>query len=146
MKRLLIVFCLIIAVSACHPRHRRNVNRNVDHNSEHTEKKHTEKKAVRGLINKAQKQSASGKHQAACVTLERAIRVDSSNPLVWRNMAIVKYRMRDYAAAESMSLRSLSFVHNRGSLYRNNWKLIADARRAMGDKAGAKKAIEKAGN
>jgi ATP/maltotriose-dependent transcriptional regulator MalT len=50
----------------------------------------------------------------------------------------------DYAQAESVAARSNSWAGGDGRLRAENWRLIAQARAARGDAAGARAALEAA--
>ncbi|MBA1145824.1 tetratricopeptide repeat protein [Ectothiorhodospiraceae bacterium WFHF3C12] len=94
---------------------------------------------VVALVSDANAASSAGDHEQAAVRLERAIRIAPRNAALWQNLAVVRYRQERYAQAESLALKSNSLTADAG-LKRQNWLLVAEARRAMGDEAGAREA------
>lgn len=100
--------------------------------------------AVVALLDNAGRQEKSGKLEAAATTLERAVRVDPRNPLVWHRLARVRLAQEQWKAAANMATKSNSLAGGDVALQRRNWSLIAEARQRMGDSAGARAARAKA--
>ncbi len=100
--------------------------------------------AVRALGTEAERHSAAGDHDIAAARLERALRVAPRNPVLWQNLAVVRYRQGDYDQAESLAERSNAFAGGDRGLQAGNWDLIAAARRLRGDAEGASEATERA--
>lgn len=100
--------------------------------------------AVVALLDNAGRQEKSGKLEAAAATLERAVRVDPRNPLVWHRLARVRLAQEQWKAAANMATKSNSLAGGDVALQRRNWSLIAEARQRMGDSAGARAARAKA--
>jgi hypothetical protein len=74
------------------------------------------------------------------VTLERAIRIDSRNPILWHHLASVRLAEGDAIQAEQLATKSSSLAAGNYALQARNWELIAEARRKRGDAAGAQAA------
>lgn len=91
---------------------------------------------VLALVREADAASSAGEHEQAAVRLERAIRIAPRNASLWQNLAVVRYRQGRFAQAESLALKSNSLTADPG-LKRQNWLLVAEARRARGNDAGA---------
>ncbi len=150
-KLILIVFGFTFILSGCvyNPTANRTQD-NLYKSKKHAPIANKYPKSIKGnrvvvdLINKAKKQSASGDNETASTTIERAIRIEPTNPAVWHNLAIVKYRSGDYSGAETTALKSNSLVSNKHHLKTKNWELISAARKAKGDSSGAKRALQKA--
>lgn len=102
----------------------------------------TASQAVVDLMNRAQKQSNSGDFSNAAATIERALRIEPSNPALWHNLAVNHCRMGDYTQCESTAHRSLSFISPTHPLYAPNWRLIAQSRQLRGDKQGSQEALK----
>ncbi len=100
--------------------------------------------AVVALQTEADQASATGEHDRAASLLERALRVEPHNPVLWHNLAVVRYREGDLAQAESMAMRSNRYADGRRSLMQRNWELIAVARELAGDDGGAEEARQRA--
>lgn len=100
--------------------------------------------AVRDLMADAGDASEEGDHERAGALLERALRIQPDNAVLWHNLAIVRYRQDDFEQAESMALRSVSHVGGNTELERRNWKIIAVSRHLRGDDEGAEEARQRA--
>ena len=99
--------------------------------------------AVRHLLASAEQASRDGDNDRAAGQLERALRIEPRNAVLWHNLAIVRYRQGNYAQAESVALRAESFSQDDTQLRLRNWRLIAAARQERGDLEGARAAREK---
>ena len=105
---------------------------------------HAENPAVASLMEGAHADAAAGRLANAAASLERALRIEPRNPRLWQELARVRLQQRDWAQAESTAARSNSWAGSDGSLRAENWRLIAQAREARGDSAGARAALETA--
>ncbi|MCC5884959.1 MAG: tetratricopeptide repeat protein [Gammaproteobacteria bacterium] len=95
--------------------------------------------ALLALVDRAAEFSAAGDHDDAAAALERALRLSPEEPGLWHRLAAVRLAQGDWGAAEAMAQRSLD-RDERGVWRRANWRLIAEARRQAGDRAGAREA------
>lgn len=95
--------------------------------------------AVQELVGKAESASAAGRHDQASAYLERAIHIAPRNPVLWQNLAVVRYRQQRFEQAESLAMKSNS-LSGEPALKRRNWSLIAASRRERGDREGARAA------
>ena len=100
--------------------------------------------AVVALFDGARADSAAGRLSNAAASLERALRIEPRNPRLWQELARVRLAQGDWAQAESVARRSNSWAGGDAALRAENWRLIAQAREARGDSAGAKAALEAA--
>ena len=103
------------------------------------------KRAVTVLMKRADEQRRGGDLDGATVSLERALRISPEDAVLWHELAEVRMAQRQYdgvvqLAAKSNALASPQDASLRGS----NWRLIAQARRAQGDVAGARDAERRA--
>jgi len=105
-----------------------------------------ENAAVASLMQSAHADADAGRLASAEASLERALRIDPRNPRLWQQLAGVRLQQGDYAQAESLAARSNSWAGADDVLRAENWRLIAEARRARGDDAGAHEALERAGH
>lgn len=96
--------------------------------------------AVVALLGHAEQQANEGNLEAAAVTLERAIRIDSRNPVLWHHLATVRLAEGDARQAEELAKKSNVLAAGNYTLQARNWGLIAEARRKRGDTAGAQSA------
>ena len=100
--------------------------------------------AVASLVTSARADAAAGRLVQAAASLERALRIEPRNPHLWQELARVRLRQGDYAQVESVAARSNSWAGGDSRLRAENWRLIAQAREARGDAAGARAALEAA--
>ena len=100
--------------------------------------------AVVKLAEGARAESTQGEHAKAAAALERALRIEPRNPRLWQELARVRLQQRDYAQAESVATRSNSWAGSDNAVRADNWRIIAEARSARGDAAGARAALEQA--
>lgn len=97
-----------------------------------------------GLMETARSEQAAGNMVAAAASLERALRIEPRNPRLWQELARVRLRQGEHVQAENMAARSNSWAGEDRSLRAENWRIIAEARRARGDADGAKAALDQA--
>jgi Tfp pilus assembly protein PilF len=100
--------------------------------------------AVAGLMESARADAAAGKLANAAASLERALRIEPRNPRLWHELARVRSQQGQHAQAENVAVRSNSFAGDDRALRAENWRLIAESRRARGDTDGAKAALDAA--
>jgi tetratricopeptide (TPR) repeat protein len=103
-----------------------------------------ENAAIASLVNAARADTAAGRLSNAAASLERALRIEPRNPRLWQELARVRLQQGEYAQAENVATRSNVWAGNDGALRAENWRLIAQAREARGDAAGAQAALEAA--
>jgi hypothetical protein len=103
-----------------------------------------ENAAVASLVGGARADMAAGRLTNAGASLERALRIEPRNPRLWQELARVRLRQGEYAQAESVAARSNSWAGGDSRLRAENWRLIAQAREARGDAAGARAALDAA--
>ena len=96
--------------------------------------------AVVALLDHAEQQANNGDLPAAAMTLERAIRIDSRNPVLWHHLASVRLAEGDAIQAEQLAKKSNALAAGNFALQARNWGLIAEARRTRGDASGAQAA------
>jgi len=100
--------------------------------------------AVVALLSSADKQQRGGDTAGAAATLERALRIEPRNARLWHQLALLRFEQQNYRMAADLADKSNSLAQNDGELTRANWRLIARARSALGDSAGARRAQQMA--
>jgi predicted Zn-dependent protease len=100
--------------------------------------------AVIALLKTAEQQANAGDLEAAASSLERAIRIDPRNPVLWYHLATVRLSQGDARAAEQLATKSNSLATGNTVQQSRNWQLIAQARRAQRDEKGALAAEQRA--
>jgi len=103
----------------------------------------SENPAVVALADHAQTDLAAYQYGKAAASLERALRIEPRNARLWHGLAQVRLQEEEYQQAESLALRSIRFSADNIVLRSENWKLIAQCRKELGDLTGAEKALEK---
>jgi predicted negative regulator of RcsB-dependent stress response len=100
--------------------------------------------AVIALLNKAQNQSDEGRMDEASANLERALRIEPRNPVLWHELARMRLEQGQYRQAENMAAKSNLLAGTNRYLKAENWHIIGEARNRLGDLQGAREAFEKA--
>jgi len=100
--------------------------------------------ASTALVTQAHQQANSGDLAAAAATLERALRIEPDNPLVWIELGRVRLAENNPAQADSIGRKALALATGDASAQSSAWHLIADALRARGDNGGAADAERRA--
>jgi len=100
--------------------------------------------AVIALLDRADQQYQAHDLDAAAASLERALRIEPRNPRLWYQLAAIRLEQGQYGQAIQMAGKSNSLAAGDTRLQVRNWRLIAAARRAQGDAAGARAAEERA--
>ena len=100
--------------------------------------------ASRALVNQAQAQRRNGDLPGATVSLERALRIEPNNPLLWIEMGRLRMDQRNYVQAESMGRKALSMAVGDNRTQAAAWQLIADSLQARGKNPQAQEALERA--
>ena len=102
--------------------------------------------AVMALMNKAQSQVAAGQMDEARANLERALRIEPRNPVLWQELARIRLKQGQYRQAENLAAKSNVLAGSSRYLKVDNWRIIGEARSRRGDLQGARAAFEKAEN
>jgi tetratricopeptide (TPR) repeat protein len=101
--------------------------------------------ASRSLVGQAQAQLKSGNHALAAASIERALRIEPVNPLLWIELGRVRQAEGNHVQAENMGRKAVSLTKApRASSAA--WRLIADSLRARGKTREAQEAQLKAGS
>ena len=100
--------------------------------------------AVLELLGRARQASKSGQLHRAESLLERAIRIEPRNPVLWHYMAKIHLYRGRLDKAEGLAAKSNSLAGKDPNLRADNWRIIAHARQARGDRRGALDAQQKA--
>ena len=100
--------------------------------------------AVLALLEHAEQQANAGDLESAAASLERAIRINPGNAVLWYHLATVRLAQGEALQAEQLAVKSSSLAPGNRIQQARNWKLIADARRQRGDAKGASAAEQRA--
>jgi tetratricopeptide (TPR) repeat protein len=100
--------------------------------------------ASRALVAQAHAQAASGDFGQASATLERALRIEPDNPLLWIELGRMRLGAADAEAADGMGRKALSLGTGDPAAQASAWRLIADSLQARGRNAQAADAARRA--
>jgi hypothetical protein len=100
--------------------------------------------ASKALVSQAQTQRKKGDLPGAAGSLDRALRIEPNNPLLWIELGRLRMDQRNFSQAESMGRKSLSMAVGDSRTQAAAWQLIADALRARGKNPEAQEALERA--
>ena len=100
--------------------------------------------AVVALLDQAEQQANAGELEPAAASLERALRIDPRNPVLWYHLATVRLSQGESAQAEQLAAKSNSLAAGNRAQQARNWRLIAQARREQNDTGGAAAAEQRA--
>lgn len=98
---------------------------------------------VRRLIASAETQKTQGNTDGAANSLERALRIEPRNPLLWSRLAEVRYAQKQWRQSIQLAAKSNTLVEYDEELQRRNWFLIATAYDKLGDTERAQRYRDK---
>lgn len=100
--------------------------------------------ASRALVSQAQTQLATKNFAVAASSLERALRIEPDNPLLWIELGKLRQAEGNYVQSENMGRKALSMSVNAPRAQSAAWRLIADSYRARGKNNEAREAQARA--
>ena len=101
-------------------------------------------KTVISLIKQAREAAQKGDLARSEVQLERALRIEPRNAVLWHYMAKLRLNQGNLAQAAGLAAKSNSLEHNDRLLQSANWRIIAHARYRKGDMQGVQQAQDSA--
>jgi cytochrome c-type biogenesis protein CcmH/NrfG len=87
---------------------------------------------------------AGGDFGLSAATIERAMRIEPDNPLLWIELGRVRYTAGDASQAESMGRKALALASGDPRAQSSAWHLIADSLRSLRRNPEAAEADKKA--
>lgn len=81
------------------------------------------------LLSESRAHQAAGRYELAAASLERALRIEPRQPLLWLELGELRLREGDYVQAESLGRRALSLSVGDSTIRERAEKLITDAQR-----------------
>jgi tetratricopeptide (TPR) repeat protein len=100
--------------------------------------------ASRALVSQAAAQRKKGDLPGASVSLDRALRIEPNNPLLWIEMGRLRMDQRNYPQAENMARKALSMSVGDDATQSAAWELIGQSLKARGRNVEAEEALSKA--
>jgi hypothetical protein len=98
--------------------------------------------AALALAAQSEQARAEGNLRLAGLQLERALRIAPRDAGLWNRLAQVRLEQQEFRQAERTAERSLQLGAGDRELSLSNWRIIARAREALGDREGARRALE----
>jgi len=100
--------------------------------------------AATALVAQAHRQSGSGDTQSAISSIERALRIEPDNPLLWIELGEIHESAGHYDQAAGMGHKALQLATGDPRAQSASWHLIADALKARGRNGEAAEAQHRA--
>src|SRR2546423_358368 len=101
--------------------------------------------AASALVTQARTQAGGGEYGQAAATLERALRIEPGNPLLWIELRRVRLSENNAAQAEAMGRKALALPTGDAGAQAAAWHLIADSLHSRGRDPEAAEAEGRAG-
>lgn len=95
------------------------------------------------LLRQSERSADGGDLAGAIAYVERAIRLNSRDAELWLRLAGLQLRAGEPATAEQLAQKAIALAGDRDDHRRRGWLLVADAREAQGDEAGARSIRER---
>jgi Tfp pilus assembly protein PilF len=105
---------------------------------------HTLSSATQSLVKQAQAQTAKGDYANASASIERALRIEPENPLLWIELGKVREAEGNHAQADAMARKALAVAGGDTRAQSAAWRLIAQSLRSRGRIVEAREAEQKA--
>ncbi len=102
--------------------------------------------AIISLVIEAEKNSQAGDFESAVSTIERALRIESRNPILTYKLAQIRLKQSKPRLAEDLAKKAALLSAQNKSLRRQSWLLISEARKQQNNFYGAKEAKIRADN
>jgi predicted Zn-dependent protease len=107
-------------------------------------KSYTLNAASTALVAQAHSQLAANNSMMAASTIERALRIEPNNPLLWIEYAQVRLSEQSFSQAENMARKALMLGNGDPRAQSAAWRLIATSLRAQNKSNEAQQADAKA--
>ena len=83
--------------------------------------------AARSLVEQAHSQAATGNYAVAASSIERALRIEPNNPLLWIELGQVRQSEGNFVQAENLARKGLSLATGDPRTQSSAWRLISEA-------------------
>jgi Flp pilus assembly protein TadD len=100
--------------------------------------------ASSALVSQAHAQAAGGNTDLALTTVERALRIEPENPLLWTELGNIHENAGHYTQADSMGRKAVQLATGDPAAESAAWRLIAESLRARGRNPEARDAEARA--
>lgn len=99
--------------------------------------------AVVSLLDLSDKQARVGRLDASAATLERALRIQPRNPLLWQRLARIRLEQGRLDQSDGLAAKAMALAIGKQKLRAEIWKLVAEIRHQQGDTEGERAALAK---
>ncbi len=113
---------------------------------DHTSRAKADKPVVTALLDEVNTNLQDNDDVAAAAGLERALRLDAKNALLWHRLGQIRLRQKNWQQSLNLAKKSNSLAAGDYALQIENWKLIYLANSGAGNHAGARLAAERVRN
>ena len=96
--------------------------------------------AIVALMGEADRAETGGNRENAAATLERAIRIEPKNALLWNRLAGLRLRQGKWQQALNLARKSNSLAPGNYNLQLENWQLILEVKQKVRDVQGIRDA------
>lgn len=93
--------------------------------------------AVVALLERAASWELAGGYEQAAAVLERALRLEPRNAMLWHRLARVRLNQGQWQDAVELAAKSNALAAGDAGLRGQNWAVIAEAKERQGDRQGA---------
>jgi len=100
--------------------------------------------AAQALVNEAHAQAGAGDPQLAMSTVERALRIEPDNPLLWIELGEMHQSTGQYEQAGGLGRKALQLASGDAHAQSAAWRLIAESLKARGRNGEAAEAESRA--
>jgi predicted Zn-dependent protease len=101
--------------------------------------------AASALVAQAHNLARSGNYEPAAATIERALRIEPENPLLWIELGQIRMSEGNAAQGNGMGHKALALATGDPHAQASAWRLIADSLRVRGRNQEAAEADKRAG-
>lgn len=98
---------------------------------EQTHEINQESPVIRRMLVSANQFKKSGNFDSAINTIERALRIEPRNPVLWNRLANIHYTQGHWQQAANLAAKANTLTKRKPLLKRNNWEIMSNAYRAM---------------
>ena len=85
--------------------------------------------ATQTLLNQSRVHQAAGRYEQAAASIERALRIEPRQPVLWLELGNIRLKEGDFAQAEGMGRKALSLSAGDAALTARAEQLIATAKK-----------------
>jgi len=93
------------------------------------------------LLDDSRQQQQQGQLSKAAATIERAIRLEPNNAILWSRLAQIRLVEKNWQQAYVLANKSNSLASSNKTLLRQNWQTIKQAKFNQGDQAAVEHAM-----